>query len=68
MSLMTLRVLNNLLRTAMKSLLAYSCSVNITVVTKLEAEALFNALAGIIEVEVKRHAKKVNKKFAGKKK
>ena len=33
-----------------------------------EAEALFNALAGIIEVEVKRHAKKVNKKFAEKKK
>lgn len=36
--------------------------------TAKEAEALFNALAGIIEVEVKRHAKKVNKKFAEKKK
>ena len=33
-----------------------------------EAEALFNALAGIIEPEVKRHEKKVNKKFAEKKK
>ena len=31
-----------------------------------EAESLFNALAGIIEVEVKR--KKVTKKFAEKKK
>lgn len=36
--------------------------------TPQEAEALFNALAGIIEPEVKRHAKKVNKKFAEKKK
>lgn len=36
--------------------------------TPQEAEALFNLLAGIIEVEVKRHAKKVNKKFAEKKK
>jgi len=34
--------------------------------TPQEAEALFNALAGIIEVEVKR--KKVTKKFAEKKK